>query len=296
MEPMDMRLARVMTTCLTVLLLPSLLAAQRATVAPSEPICPAGQKPLVDTSTVTVVVNAGTAWNRRQFVEADRTRILYYADAIRQRFVAPPSLGALPVLAEWTHMSWGGEPSRYSAVGGKIVLVVKPNGRLRQAFWQVLPFSTPLARAFYLATVVADTSHDFEGIPGDENRQVDDTLVIQLRSADRASETGALPLMRAQLVSYLPDTPASVIKRGDLYYPLDAERSKVENEGEMQVLIGTDGKAVMNMTQITRIDWRDFITPMRRAVEGTIYQPAMSNGCAVPSIYIQPFKFGLIRP
>ncbi len=267
------------------------LGAQSTVAVGGAPICPAGRAPSTDSAIVTVTVNAGTAWNSRKYSDTERQLILNYADAIRQHFVMPKSLGAVPTLAEWTHVAWGSEPTHYSAVSGRLVLVVKPNGRLREAFWQEVPFSTPLATAFYRATIEADTAHDFEGMPVAEARTVDDTLVVQLRTTENPSPATDLPLMRAQVVSYIAATPPTVLKRGPLYYPTSLTYSRVTNEGEMQVVVGSDGRAIMPASQITRLEWRDFVSTMRRAVEGSVYHPATSNGCAVPSVIVQPFSF-----
>jgi hypothetical protein len=269
--------------------------AQAIAVAHDAPVCSAGASPMVDSSTVTVIIGSGTAWNRRTFTAADQQRILYYADAIRSRFVPPPTLGAVPTLAESPIQAWGGEVSRHSAVGGKLVLVTKPNGRLREAFWQVLPLSAPFARAVYVAAIMADTAHDFDGIPGGETGRVDDTLVVQVRTITGELTPSELPLMRARLASYLAERPSYALKKGDLVYPTNAGNAGVENEGEMQVIVGSDGKAVMSSTQVTRIDWRDFVGTMRRAIAESVYQPAMSNGCAVPSVAIERFKFSVRR-
>ena len=261
-------------------------------VTPGAPVCPAGRQPAIDSSVQTVVISAGTAWNRRTFTDADRKRILFYADAIRQRFVPPPSLGAVPTLAEFR----GGASTGHSAVDGKLVLVVKKNGRLREAFWQVLPFSRAFARAVFTAAIEADTSHDFDGIPEPEaGRVVDDTLIVQVRSVADHPDDDELPLMRVQLVAYVPDAMPQEVKRGPVIYPEHAAWSNVENEGEMQVLVGSDGRAVMSASQITRIDWRDFMNTMRNTVEKTVFAPATSNGCAVPALTVVRFKFEIVR-
>jgi hypothetical protein len=265
--------------------------AQAVAVSPGAPRCPEGQRPMIDSSVVTVVIGAGTAWNRRVFTDDDRKRTQFYADAIRQHFTPPASLGAAPTLAESQSTAWGGEYSRHSTVGGKLVLVVKPNGRLRDKFWQVQPLSAAFATAVMQATIAADTSRDFDGIPGAVSDRLDDTLVVQIRTIESDAQPNELPMMRAQLQSYIADTPAFVTKKGELYYPINAGDSGVENEGEMQVIVGSDGKAVMPSSQITRLDWRDFVSTMRRAIEGSTYQPAMSNGCAVPGVVIERFKF-----
>lgn len=188
----------------------TVLGAQVA--AAGAPICPAGRAPSMDSAIVTVTVNSGTAWNSRKYSAAERELILNFADAIRQRFVMPKSLGAVPTLAEWAHVAWGSEPTHYSAVSGRLVLVVKPNGRLREAFWQEVPFSASLATACYQAAITADTAHDFEGMPQTEARTVDDTLVVQLRTTENPSPTTDLPLMRAQVVSSVADHATRVAR------------------------------------------------------------------------------------
>lgn len=284
-----------MTVMAMCALCPCASRAQAIALAPGAAICPVGRAPIVDSTTVTVVISSGTAWNRRTYTDADRQRILFYADAMRARFTQPPSLGALPTLAESWLPAWGGAQSLHSAVGGKLVLVVKPNGRLREAFWQVLPLSAPFARAVYVAAITADTARDFDGIPAGESGRVDDSLVVQTRTIRGDPGPGDLPIMRARLASFVVQSPALVVKKGGLYYPMNAADAGVENEGEMQVIVGSDGKAVMSSTQVTRIDWRDFVTTMRRAVQESIYQPAMSNGCAVPAVTIERFKFSVQR-
>lgn len=269
-------------------------AAARSQASPTDPglpVCPAGAAPIVDTATVTVVITPGLGWNRRVFTAADRQRLLYYADAIRQHFTAPPTLGVLPTLAELPNAAWGGAPSPHSAVGGQLILVLKSNGRLREAFWQVLPFSRNFAIAVHNATIVADTSHDFDGIPRAEPGVVDDTMMVQMRTVRGTPAPDELPLMRAQLVSYRVQRAPSVVKEGGLYYPMDAGDQHVGNDGEMLVLIGSNGTPVMPYSQITRLDWRDFMSSMRNAVENSRYQPAQSGGCAVPSLMVHRFTF-----
>lgn len=288
------RLAAMLAT-VAATLSASIAAAQPVSMQSAMPICDAHQLPQIDTEVVTVVINAGTAWNRRKYTDEDRARILYYADAIRQRFMQPGDLGVTPTLAEPLYEAWGGELSPHSAVGGKLVMVVKPSGRLREAFWQVIPLSTPFARALYAAVIAADTARDFDGIPGSGESRVDDTLVVQVRTVRAEPPANALPLMRVRLTSYLMDSPATTIKQGALYYPMTASDARVENEGEMQVIVGSDGKAVMPWSQITRLDYRDFVGTMKRAIAESQFAPARSGGCAVPSVIISRFKFSVER-
>jgi hypothetical protein len=277
--------------------LASVAEAQQRAASPLAPVCPIGASPRIDTVTAPVVIQAGTAWNRHQFSNAERQRILFFADAIRQRFVPPTSLGDMPTVAEIPLRAYGGKHSPHSAVGGKLVLVVKPNGRLRDKFWQVQPMSAPFALAVAQAVIAADTSHDFDGIPStDSLRQKDDTLVVQTRSAEVEVLPDELPLMRARLLSYRFDGLPLVIKKGKLEYPYGARRAGVDNTAEIQVFVGSDGRAVMASTQITRLEWRDFVPTLLRSTAETMYAPAQSAGCAVPSIAIEYFSFEIEKP
>lgn len=130
---------------------------------------------------------------------------------------------------------------------------------------------------------------------GGEAGRVDDTLVVQLRTIDGDPTPAELPLMRARLASYVAESPSFATKKGGLFYPTNAGRAGVENEGEIQVIVGSDGNAVMTSTQGTRVDWRDFVSAMRRSIAESVYQPAMSNGCAVPSVAIERFSFSVQR-
>jgi hypothetical protein len=263
--------------------------------SPGTPICPAGASPAVEKRVYTVVAQSALGWAKRAYTDAERQRILFFADAIRQRFVAPSDLGARPILAESMQRGWGATDSPHSTVGGMLVLIVKSNGRIRDQFWQVMPFSAPFSQAVRAAVVAADTSKDFEGIPGHVNTRGDDTLVVQLRALRGDASAGELPLMRAELSSYDIQSLPSVTKPGQLYYPVNAGDQGVENQGEMQVLVGSNGRAVMQSSQVTRIDYRDFLSTMRRAIEGTEFEPPTSNGCKVPFIWVQRFNFSVIR-
>ncbi len=263
--------------------------------SPFAPQCPAGATPVTTDGEYSVVIQAGTAWNRHQYDAAERSRILFHADAIRQHFSPPPTLGEVPIIGEASIGAWGGARSAHSAVGGKMVLVMKPDGRLRTTFWQVLPFSKTFAIAVTNAAMAADTAGDFLGIPRAGDARGDDTLVVQVRTALEAPAADELPLMRVKLSRYVIEAPPRVTKRGGLYYPDGASYSRVENKGEMLVLVGSDGKPVMSATQVTRIEWRDFLSTMTRAIEGTVFEPARSGGCAVPSLSVHEFDFTVNR-
>ena len=265
------------------------------TAAPLSPDCGAGQLPMVIEDDYPVVITAGTAWNRHEYTPQERTRILFHADAMRQHFAAPATLGTLPVLAEAPIPSWGGLRSPHSAVGGKIVLVMRADGHLRTTFWSVLPFSKTFAVAVTNAAIAADKAGDFLGIPRPDGMRGDDTLVVQVLTAIEAPTPEQLPLMRARLSTYVMEEQARVVKPGGMYYPDGAAYSGIENKGEMLVLVGSDGKPIMSATQVTRIEWRDFLSTMTRAIEGTQYSPARSGGCAVPSLAIHTFNFAMDR-
>ncbi|MES3034242.1 MAG: hypothetical protein V4813_09620 [Gemmatimonadota bacterium] len=271
------------------------VGAQAPATSPLQPVCADGATPKLQEAEYPVVLRAGTAWNRHEYSAEERTRILFHADAIRQHFTPPPSLGQVPVIAESWIPAWGGAPSLHSAVSAKLVLVMRPNGHVRTSIWQMAPFSLPLATAVMDAVAAADKAGDFEGIPRAGEARGDDTLVVQLRSVTAAPGSDELPLMRARLARYVADEPARITKAGGIYYPDGADYSNVENKGEIIALVGSNGKAVMSGTQVSRIEWRDFINTMRGAVESTVYQPARSGGCAVPSLFVHNFDFSVRR-
>jgi hypothetical protein len=270
--------------------------AQNVTVGLAGPVCDAGDHPVVDTASVAVVIGPAKRWNQYEYTDDDRHQLLFYADAIRRRFTAPSSLGGVPILVETPIPGWGGDTSLFSAVGGKLVLVMSDRGRVRDKFWQVVPFSATFAQAVVAAVVAADTSRDFEGMQLTGGRGAfSDTLVLQIRGVESPSPT-ELPMMRAQLSRYRPEAYSRTLRQGAMVYPRGAGRSNVENKGQMQVVVGSDGKAVMPLSQITRIDWRDFVSTMRSAVETSVFTPARSGGCAVPSISIHSFTFDIEKP
>ncbi len=288
-------LASLFTTLVATLVTSTLVAAQRVAPSPLAPVCPDGAQPVVLEGDYPVVMRAGTHWNRHEYSTEERTRVLFHADAIRQHFTPPPTLGNVPVLAESWVRAWGGAPSLHSAVSAKLVLVMKADGHLRTTFWQMAPFSSALSDALTAAVRAADKAGDFEGIMRPATTRGDDTLVVQLRSITAVPEAEELPLMRARLSRYVVDSPPSVIKAGGLYYPDGAAYFNIENRGEVIALVGSDGRAIRSGTQVSRIEWRDFLSTMTRAVETTVYAPARSGGCAVPSLFRHSFDFTLQR-
>lgn len=270
-------------------------SAQPMATSPLAPVCPDGRTPVLTVAEYPVVIRAGTYWNRHEYTSEERKRILYHADAIRQHFTPPASLGDIPILAEFVVEAWGGAPSAHSAVGAKLVLVMKPDGHVRTTFWQVVPFSKRFAVALTDAIVASDKAGDFEGIPRAGAARGDDTLVVQLRTMLEQPSPEELPVMRVRLQRYVTEEPPRVQKQGQLYYPMDPGDAGIENRGEIQVLVGSDGRPVMSGTQVTRIEWRNFLSTMRRAVETTEYAPARSGGCAVPSLFLNSFDFSVQR-
>ena len=291
---MQMPLRRVSRVMMPLLIGTSAVA-QSAEIPHGLPICPPGSAPIVDSAEYSVVISPGTAWNRHEYSESERQRISYHADAIRQRFVPPATLGSVPVIGERNLRSWGGAPSAHSAVSGKFVLVIKPNGRLKTTFWQVLPFSTTCAAALQVAVIAADTALEFQAMPLRETGSGEDTLVVQLRSLVGMSEATDMPLMRVRLARFVLDAGPAVVRYGAYQYPPSAWREYIDNRGEVQVFVGSNGRAVMAATQITRSEWRVFLRAMQQAVRGNVYAPARSGGCAVPALTVQPFVFTRAR-
>ena len=60
---------------------------------------------------------------------------------------------------------------------------------------------------------------------------------------------------------------------------------------EVVALIGSDGRAVSGSTQVSRIERPGFVQTMQRYVDKSVYEPARSGGCAVPSLFLHSFDF-----
>ncbi len=243
--------------------------------------------------TVILDLAAGAKWKERHFSDADQKTIMFYADAIRQRFAPPSSLGAIPTVAEMDRTGAVDAEGVSSILGGRLVLIARPNGRVRELFWEELPMATPVARAVFTAAMAADSTREFVGIPRINNAG-DDTIVVRIVARRDADDT-VLPLMRASVSSYVADQPPQVLKAATLDFPRSAGRAGVGSPGRVRFVLGSDGRAIMSTLQITRVDWRDFIPAMTRWVERTTFSAAMSRGCAVPALVAQEFGFTVER-
>ena len=93
------------------------------------PICQAGAGPRISADDHLIVVRAGTAWNRHGYTVEELIRITQHANALRQHFAPPETLGDVPILAKSWLTTWGGAPFEHSAVNGMLVLVMKPGAR-----------------------------------------------------------------------------------------------------------------------------------------------------------------------
>jgi len=254
------------------------------------PNCASSSRPAIDSTPATVTISAGVAWNAHLFAPTERARMQFHADAIRQHFTPPASLGSLPLLAESPDGGWGGARTDHSAVAGKLVLVLKQNGRLREAFWQLLPGSASFAAAVFTAASAADVAGEFASIPRGDVRRTDDTVVVQVRSTVAPPAADELPLMRVRVPRYVSKVPARRTSESSLFFPMHSDGGMVENEGEMVVVVGSDGRADMSRTQVTRIEAPNFLALMQRVVAAATYEPAVSGGCLVPSVVIERFK------
>ena len=266
-----------------------------ATALQTAPICGPAARPEVDSTPATVIISAGKAWNQHEFTDAERQQMLFHADAIRRRFVPPPSLGALVPIAETADAGWGGDASEHLAVTGKLVLVMRSTGRLREAYWQLLPTSVAFATAIHRAAMSADLAHEFEGIGSSVAGAADDTVVVQIRSTREPVASGELPLMRARIPRYITISPAQRTSDAPLFFPMYSRDGMVENDAEMYVLVGSDGKASIPESQVTRLELPMFLPLVRRTVAEAVYAPATSGGCTVPSVVIERFKLSLDR-
>ena len=259
------------------------------------PHCPAGSAPLIDTTQVIVGLSPSHGFRDSVYSDAQRQQIMFYADAIQRYFTTPTSLGGIPTLVHIPVFADDvGDDGSLSVLGGRLILIVKRNGRLRTLAWEYFPISTPLANAVVRATQAADSAGEFDGILRPYDVSSDDTLAVDIRSF-LETEPVQFPLMRARLASYRNETLAAVLKQGRMVYPRSAQLARVGTQGEVRFIVGSDGHVVESFTQITKSGWRDFFEPMRRAVSATTYIPAQSGGCAVPALVRQKFTYEITK-
>ena len=268
--------------------------AQVQPVDPLLPSCPPGRSPLIDTTVVIVGLAPARAYLDSAYSDEQRLQISFYADAIARKFVAPPTLGNIPTLVDLpAYYADGEDDGSRSVLGGRLILIVKRNGRVTLA-WEYFPLAIPLAQAVIRAAQVADSAGDFDGIMRPQDKKSDDTLAIDIRSR-LEGDPPPFPLMRASVPGYRGQTLVMVSKAGRLVYPRTASRLGVETQGEVRFVVGTDGRAVPEYTQVTRAGWRDFVEPMRKAINTTEFVPATSGGCSVPALARQRFGFEINR-
>jgi hypothetical protein len=285
---------------LTVFLLVTLLspAALAAQLRPDEarqfvPQCDSLHRPVMDSSQMIVALDAGRKWKDVEYTEAQRGTIRFYADAIRQHFRAPESLGDLPIIGE-AKDSITGRISGSASLRGSLVVVMKESGGVRDLLWASVPLSISLANAVQRAAEVARAAGDFDGVPRLSDSKGDDTVAVEL-DAFVDSARARLPLMRVAMVSYATDSGAMARSLNTVQFPPSALRAGVGTEAEVQFAVGTDGRAVPSTIQVTRTDWRDFVAPLRDGIQAATFIPARSGGCAVPTIVRQSFDFKMNR-
>jgi Gram-negative bacterial TonB protein C-terminal len=271
------------------------IAQQVPAVDPLQPVCPAGRSPRIDTTQVIVGLEPAKSYLDSAYTDDQHRQMSFYADAIARRFVAPPTLGSVPTLVDLpAYYAEGSDDGGRSVLSGRLILIVKRNGRLKTLAWEYFPMAQPLERAIVRAAQAADSAGDFDDIMRPDNKRTDDTLAIDIRSLPETSSP-PFPLMRVRLPGYRGETLATTQKVGKLEYPRSAERMNVGTKGEVRFIVGSDGHAVVAYTQVTRAGWRDFVEPMRKAVASSVYTPATSGGCSVPAWVRQQFTYETAR-
>lgn len=255
------------------------------------PQCPAGASPILDTATVTVGLWPAPKWKDKKYNDAQQLRMRYYADAIRRHFVAPASLGELPVLGEVEAKQRGTDDGSRSVVSAGLVLVVTPEGRAKTVAWERVPMSVSFAAALANAVRTADTSGAFDGIP--REAEAGDTLLLTIGSRRGELPRGAQALLRAQVTGYVVERAPLVSTLPAPEFPENARRNWARNKGVVAFIVGTNGRAYMPSFQLTRNDWADFEPPIRSAIAAAEFVPARSGGCRVPQLGVQPFDFNL---
>ena len=271
------------------------LRAQAATVDPLLPICPAGMSPRVDTTQVVVVLEPARAFLDSAYTDAQRQQIAFYADGIARHFVPPASLGDIPTLVDLpAYYREGSDDGSRSVLTGRLVLIIRRDGTVKNVAWEYVPLARPLALAVERAAQAADSAGEFDGIMRADETVPEDTLAIDVRSRLEGQPV-QFPLMRVRLPGYRGETLATVVQWGRLEYPRSAWQQHVGTKGEVRFAVGTDGRAVPALIQVTRAGWRDFVMPMRKAIAQTTFTPATSGGCKVPALARQRFDFSIPR-
>jgi len=256
------------------------------------PQCPSGAAPKLDSVTVTVGIWPAERWRDEKYGKAQQLRMGYYADGIRQHFVAPSTLGELPVLGEVLSQRKVDDGSR-SVVSAGLVLVVTPEGRVRTMAWQQVPLSTPLAAALVDAVRAADSAQTFDGIP--REAKAGDTLLFTIGSRRDALPPGGAALLRARIESYVVDQPPMIVKMKNPEYPENARRNFADNDGVVSFIMGSQDRPYMPSFQVTRTDFTDFEPAMRSALTESTFRSARSGECRVPQLAQQAFRFEVNR-
>jgi hypothetical protein len=280
---------RVLITCVLTAAIAAPAAGQSDQLPALAPQCPAGAAPVMDTSTVTVALWPAAKWKDKKYSDAQQLRMRYYADGIRGQFVAPRSLGELPILGEVEERKRKSDDGSRSVVRAGIVLVVTPEGRTKTVAWEQVPLSVPLAAALANAVRAADSLGAFDGIPREP--EAGDTLLLTLDSRRNELPRGAVPLLRAQVTGYVVERGPLVSTLPTPEFPESARRNFARNKGVVAFIVGTGGRAYMPSFQLTRNDWADFEPPIRAAIAAAEFVPARSGGCRVPQLGVQPFDF-----
>lgn len=267
-----------------------LAAACGAQVSPLAPACPAGQAPLVDSTPRTLYLSAARRFHGRRFTEAQQASTRRYADAIRARFIAPSSVGSVPLLASW----WGGTGTDRNrgpvVLLGQLGLVTRADGSVRDLVWVSAPFSERVAEAVGEAVRAADRAGAFATLGAAGDARPDDTLLVLL-SVDTTGVEAPIPLLRVAVPAYVVDGPPAVVRQVPPEYPEVAERALITTEVETSFIIGSDDRMVPASLRFQRVDWHDFIPPVRQALLETVYRAPRSNGCRVPAFVSQSFQF-----
>ena len=279
-----MRMADAVRTCALVLMASAIatsLGAQPAgSVNPAAPICPAGAAPRIDSSVVVVGITPSREFRGRRYPAAHRLHAMYLADAIRARFVAPPSLGALPVLGA----ALPADPQQLdvsrAVLRAEFVLILRPDGHLHKVAWQLQPVSVPLGEALIAAVRAAEDAGALAEIHAPAGTRGLDTVAIALITTSDARPP-ELPLMRARVPVYVVDSQPMVLKMNPPAYPESARAAHIPGEVEAVFVIGSDSRVIPESVQFTRADWQDFIAPIRTALATSRFQAAQSGdaGC-----------------
>lgn len=175
-----------------------------------------------------------------------------------------------------------------------IHLTLGANGRLKDRRIDVRTVSYELNDAITAAILKADSAGAFP-TPSAFLAQRDNRITLRLVDLEHAGVT-AFPLMAITLPMVRAESNVKILRFPDPQYPRNALAARVEEEVEVNYVVGVDGTVDNSAPfQLLRVLYRPFAEAVVVALKGGRYVPARLAGCPVPMLARQGFGFKLRR-